>query len=78
MDVYDYLDMVNDLSWVRVSIFDCNSTDTVYTSADDVYDILMDVDEKGFGDYEVETVDIFKNNDGKVCLELNISIEEDD
>lgn len=77
MDVYDFLNLATDLAGVIVSIFDCDSESVVFDSAKGGE--YFDIDDAGaFHDYEVESYDLFKNNDGNVCLELNISMGGDD
>ena len=72
------LSMANDLSGCRVTIFDCESETVVFDSDNyDEYDIASEVYDSGFGGYEIESYDIWVG-DGKVHLEINISIEEDD
>ena len=76
--VYWFLSMATDLSNCRVTIWDCESEEVVFDSEKcDCYDIALEVDEAGFGDYEIDSYDIWAD-DGKVHLEINISIEEDD
>ena len=76
--VYWFLSMATDLCECRVTIWDCESEKVVWDSnnhEDD--DIAREVDFAGFGDYELESYDIWNDN-GKVHLEINISIEEDE
>jgi len=77
MDVYDFLNLATDLSGVIVSIFDCDSQSVVFDSAKggECFDIS---DAGAFHDYEVYSYDLFKNKDGYICLELNISMGGDD
>lgn len=77
MDVYEFLNSANDLSGVTVSIFDCDSQETVYTSRGSE-DVLADVQYNGFDDYEVESFDLFIDRDGHLCMELNISMGDDE
>ena len=77
--VYWFLSMATNFCDCRVTIFDCESEDVVWDSndIDDEDLIAFEVDAAGFGDYEIESYDIFVDN-GKVHLEINISVEEDD
>ena len=76
--VYWFLSMATDLSGCRVTIWDCESETVVFDSENyDCYDIAMEVDAAGFGDYEIDSYDIWFGDD-KVYLEINISIEEDE
>ena len=81
MDVYEFLDCANDLSGVIVTIYDCDSEEVVYNS-ENSEDIVSDVEYNGHGDYDVESYDLFKDREGRLCLELNISmgdeLDEDD
>lgn len=77
MHVYDFLNLATDLSGVIVTIFDCDSESVVFDSAKGSG--CFDIDDAGaFHDYEVDSYDLFKNNDGNVCLELNISMGGDE
>ena len=74
-----FLSTVNDLSECIVTIFDCESGMTVwYAENYDDCDIALEVNASGFGLYEMESCDIWVGGDGKVHLEINISIEEDE
>ena len=76
--VYWFLSNANDLSGCRVTIWDCESEEVVFDSNNcDGWDIAMEVDSAGLGDYEIDSYDIWVNGEGKVHLEINISIEED-
>ena len=76
--VYWFLSNANDLSGCRVTIWDCESEEVVFDSNNcDGWDITMEVDSAGLGDYEIGSYDIWVNGEGKVHLEINISIEED-
>jgi hypothetical protein len=73
-----FLSMATDLSGCRVTIWDCESEEVVFDSNNcDGYDIAVEVDSTGLGDYEIGSYDIWVNGEGKVHLEINISIEED-
>lgn len=77
--VYWFLSMATDLSGCRVTIFDCESEDVVWDSENcDHYDLSIEVDDAGYGDYEIESYDIWVDTYGKAHLEINISIEEDE
>ena len=78
--VYWFLSMATDLSGCRVTIWDCESETVVWDSANsEGYDIAIEVDDAGFGDYEIESYDIWiGEKDNRVHLEINISIEEDE
>lgn len=77
--VYWFLSMATDLSGCRVQIFDLNKGVVVWDSMnhpDD--DIVMEIDFSGFGDYEIESYDIYMDRSGMPCLDLNIDVEEED
>lgn len=75
MDVYEFLNNANDLSNVIVTIFDCDSQEVVFNGAesdDPVFDC------GAFHDFDVGSFDIFKDRDGRLCLELNICMGDDE
>lgn len=77
--VYWFLSMATDLSGCKVTIWDCESETVVFDSEEcDCYDIAVEVDDAGFGDYDIGSYDIWADVYGKVHLEINISIEEDE
>lgn len=74
-----FLSMATDLSGCRVTIFDCESENVVWDSNDcDSYDIAIEVDYAGYGNYEVESYDLYVDTYDKANLEINISIEPED
>ena len=77
MDVYDFLNLATDLFGVVVTIFDLDSESVVFDSKKIWHGFDL-CDAGAFHDYEVESYDIFKDNDGNICLELNISMGGDD
>lgn len=76
MDIYNFLNLANDLSWVAVSVFDCDSTNVVF-NAQRGDDVVFDIMEKGLDGYEVESFDLSLDKNNKLCLELNISMGDD-
>jgi hypothetical protein len=77
--VYWFLSMATDLSGCRVTIYDFQSENVVWDSEKcDGYDIAVEVDDAGYGDYEIESYDLWVDTYGKAHLEINISIEEDE
>lgn len=88
--IYWFLSMASDLNGShRVTIFDCESEEVVWDS-DDCWvfddnddnnyqecDILFELGNSKFGDYEIEGYDLYVE-DGRIHLEFNISIEEDE
>ena len=77
MDVYEFLTRANDLGNVIVTIFDCDSQEVVFNGMKSE-DVVSDIQYNGFDDYEVESFDLFTNRDGRICLELNISMGDDE
>ena len=76
MDIYDFLNMFNDLDGVKISVFDCDSTDEVFSCANgyDALDLMPD----DLQSFEVESIDLFREQDGSMHMELNISMGEED
>ena len=77
MDAYTFLNLANDLSWVAVSVFDCDSEQTVYSGLRGA-DFMDAIEERDLDSYEVESFDIFLDANDALCLELNISMGEND
>ena len=82
MDVYDFLNTFTDLSAVVLSIFDCSSEEVVWNStkdmdADDI-DAVTALQCSDFASYEVQGVDLFKNSDGLIQMEINIDMGDEE
>ena len=80
MDVYDFLDTFSDLSAVVLSIFDFSSEEVVWNSVKDINDELDAVTAlqcSDFASYEVQGVDLFKNSDGLIQMEINIDMGDE-
>ena len=81
MTVMDLLEIANDLSNVRVRIFDCNSEKIVFDSinCEDPYDPLGEIYMSKYAYDEVGSYDMYLH-DGVINLEMNIDYEpeEDD
>lgn len=76
MDVYDFLNLAVDLSGAVVTIFDCETGNVVYDSSNSKDG--FDIDEcSSYHGYEVWSYDLSSDRDGVVCLEVNISVEND-
>ena len=78
MDIYDFLNTFTDLGDVRVTVWDLNHELELYDSDNDddyatigrvPYDLACN---------EVSSVDLFKDTNGRICLELNIEREDDE
>lgn len=82
MSVEEFLELSTDLSGVVVSVFDCYSETVVYIGELDrepIRDIEEEAEDAGaILCSEVESYDLFKDKDGQIHLELNISLETED
>ena len=81
MDVYDFLNTFTDLSAVVLSIFDCSSEEVVWNSVkdmDDELDAVAALQCSDFASYEVQGVDLFKNSDGLIQMEINIDMDDEE
>lgn len=77
--VYWFLNLATDLSCCRVAIYDFRTETVVWSSKNyDGFDIAQEVDYHGFGNYDVESFDVYTDIDGSLCIEINIETEEDD
>ena len=78
MTVMEMLEIANDLSNIRVRIFDCNSEEIIFDSInlEDHYDPVMEIYLSDFEGYEVGSYDLYLHN-GVITLELNIDYEEE-
>ena len=82
MDVYDFLNTFTDLSAVVLSIFDCSSEEVMWNSskdmaADDI-DAVTALQCSDFASYEVQGVDLFKNRDNMIQMEINIDMGDEE
>lgn len=79
MTIMDFLELANDLSGIRVRIFDCNSEDIVFDSAncEDYCDPVMEIYGTDYADYEVGSYDLYLH-EGTIYLEFNIDYEPDE
>ena len=81
MTVMDFLEIANDLSGIRIRIFDCNSESIVFDSdgLNQFDDTVMEIYTSPYAYYEVGSYDLYLH-DGVINLELNIDYEpeEDD
>ena len=79
MDIYDFLNTFTDLSAVVITVFDCISERVLFNSAEDNdYDPIFTLQGMELDGYEVEGVDLFKNRDGMIQMEINISLDGED
>lgn len=79
MTVMDFLEIANDLSNVRVRIFDCNNENIVFDSinCEDPYDPLGEIYMSKYAYDEVSSYDLYLHN-GVINLEINIYYEPDE
>ena len=79
MTVMEMLELANDLSNVRVRIFDCNSETIVFDSinCEDPYDPVMEIYMSPYEEYEVGSYDLYLH-DGVIHLEFNIDYEPEE
>lgn len=76
MTVYDMLELCNDVSNVRIRIFDCESEQIIFDSdkLDCNTDPIFEVYLAGMGDYEVGSYDLYLHN-GVINFEINIDYD---
>ena len=81
MNIYDFIQMINDTYNVVFKVFDCNTENCVFISDDEdeigtefTADMLLD---SKYADLEFYSIDMWMDK-GKIYLELNVDIEEDD
>lgn len=79
MTVMDFLELANDLSNVRVRIFDCNSESIVFDSinCEDPTDPLGEIYTSKYAYDEASSYDLYLHN-GIINLELNIDYEPEE
>jgi hypothetical protein len=75
----DFLENANDLSNVRVRLFDCNTESIVFDSinCEDPYDPVNEIYMTEFADEEALSWDLYLH-DGIINLELNIEYEPEE
>lgn len=81
MSIYDFVNMINDCENVVFKIFDCNTENCVFVTDDEddtreEFNVDELLDSK-YADLEFYSIDMWMDN-GKIYLELNVDIEEDD
>ena len=81
MNIYDFIQMINDTYNVVFKVFDCNTENCVFISDDEdetdtefTADMLLD---SKYADLEFYSIDMWMDK-GKIYLELNVDIDEDD
>lgn len=81
MNIYDFVNMINDCENVVFKVFDCNTENCVFVSDDEddtreAFNVDELLDSK-YADLEFYSIDMWMDK-GKIYLELNVDIEEDD
>ena len=81
MNIYDFIQMINDAYNVVFKVFDCNTENCVFVS-DDEDDIReeFDIDElldSKYADCEIGSMDMWIQN-GKIYIEFNVDYDEED
>lgn len=76
MTVYEMLELCNDVSNIRIRIFDCESEEIIFDT-DNLEcntDPIMEVYCSDMADYEVGSYDLYLHN-GVINLEINIDYD---
>lgn len=81
MTIYDFASIINDCELIVFRIFDCNTENCVFVSDDEddtreEFNVDELLDSK-YADLEFYSIDMWMDK-GKIYLELNVDIEEDD
>lgn len=76
MTVYDMLELCNDVSNIRIRIFDCESEQIIFDSdmLECNTDPVMEIYCSDMADYEVGSYDLYLHN-GVINLEMNIDYD---
>jgi len=81
MTIYEFLETVNDNYDTVFTLFDCNSEELVLIATDEAEDTTEfhreDLWYSKYADYEIGSIDMWVD-DGKLHIEFNIEIEEED
>ena len=81
MNIYDFIQMINDTYNVVFKVFDCNTENCVFVSDDEdderVEFTAEELLDSKYADLEFYSIDMWMDK-GKIYLELNVDIEEDD
>lgn len=83
MNIYDFIEMINDTYNVVFKVFDCNTGNCVFVTDDDdeecvefTYEELRD---SKYADLEFGSMDMWVDlKKGRIFIEFNVDIEEDD
>ena len=83
MNIYDFIQMINDAYNIIFTVFDCETENRVFISDDEdetdtefTADMLSD---SKYADLEFHSIDMWMDVErGKIFIEFNVDIEEDD
>ena len=75
MNIYDFIEVVNEGSDVIYTLFDCKTQENVSIENETEFnrDDLLYSD---YADYEIGSMDMWTSN-GRIHIEFNIEVEED-
>jgi len=77
--VYEFLNKFSNLSGTRVWLYDQNSDDIVFDSRDyQDEDPVRAVIFQGLSEYEIGGVDLYRDSDGFINLEMTIEFDWDE
>ncbi len=81
MNIYDFVNMINDCENVVFKVFDCNTENCVFVSDDEddtreEFNVDELLDSK-YADLEFYSIDMWMDK-GKIYLEFNVDIDEED
>lgn len=80
MSIYDLIESINDTCNIIFRLFDCNREDLVWVETDEGAKTNLDAQELMMSEFineEIGSMDVWIDN-GKIYMELNIEIEEED
>ena len=82
MTIYEFLETLNDNDNAVYTLFDCNSEDLVFMATDEAENTCEferdDLLYSDYSDYEIGSMDMWVRDDGKIHIEFNIEVEEDE
>lgn len=81
MTIYEFLETVNENYSTIFTLFDCNSEDVVFMATEEAENTCEfnrnDLLFSEYADYEICSMDMWFEN-GKIHIEFNIEVEEDE
>lgn len=81
MNIYDFLEMINDAENIVFKVFDCNSENCVFVADDEdetnTEFTAEELRDSKYADLEFGSMDMWMQN-GKIYIEFNVDIEEGD